>query len=49
MQSEDAHRRLESVEGQLAKHALASAPNLDARRSLWGRKQVSAPSLFLQP
>ena len=30
------------MEGQLAKHALASAPDLEARLSLWDQKQVSA-------
>ena len=29
------------MEGQLAKHALASAPDLEARLSLWDRKQVT--------
>lgn len=30
------------MEGQLAKHALAFAPDLEARLSLWDQKQVSA-------
>ena len=33
------------MEGQLGKHALASAPDLEARLSLWDQKQVSASSL----
>ena len=33
------------MEGQLAKHALASAPDLEARLSLWDRKQVIASPL----
>ena len=33
------------MEGQLAKHALASAPDLEARLCLWDQKEVSASSL----
>lgn len=42
------YRKLENVESLLAKHPLASAPDLEDRLAAWDRKQVPCLSKLLE-